>query len=335
MRPSVSQTKAQLKNITSRILSSETSFIELKDTLDEFKRFLTQVTELNLEASVFSENVHLKEGKAIATKWAAMCVEDLIRTQRFISAVKKAIEDALRENPEKPVNLLYAGTGPFATLVLPLTTVFSASELQLHLIEVNELSIRNARELFRKLELNDYVKEWHHADASTIELPETNVDIVLVECLQHALLREPQVAITLNLVNQLPTEVILIPKQIRLHLAVVNSKLQYEFHTSLEPSSHEFYTIAGEVFSIEKSNARNPEELLQSRKLQLDEDTLNFGDHLSVFTEMKLYDDVFLNFNESGLTLPLTIGQVPGNVKQLEVSAKYLMGEDPRLDFTL
>ena len=47
-----------------------------------------------------------------------MCVDDIMRTRRFVRGVYHAMADMLNAREGK-INLLYAGTGPFAMLVLP------------------------------------------------------------------------------------------------------------------------------------------------------------------------------------------------------------------------
>ena len=61
------------------------------------------------------EDIHLANGKALGTSWAARCVDDIIRTKKFVAGVYQAVQKLLNEYPEKTVHILYAGTGPFAT----------------------------------------------------------------------------------------------------------------------------------------------------------------------------------------------------------------------------
>ncbi|NND63891.1 MAG: hypothetical protein HKN48_11945 [Flavobacteriaceae bacterium] len=329
------QVRLHLKEFTQLLFSSETSYIELKDALDTFKNLLIEVSELNLESEDSSENVLLKKGKAIGTKWAAMCIEDLIRTKKFISAVKKAIDRKLDKDTSKPVTLLYAGTGPFATLVLPLTSLYSPQQLQLVLLEVNEFSFTNLCSLLNKLELNDYIQTIEKVDATEYVVENPNIDILLIECLQHALLREPQVAITLNLVPQLQPGVILIPEKISLHLCLVNSRLQYESLTNLDAEGESFYESIFEVFTLNKESCSNPESLLSEKMFTIDSEINKEYNQIAVFTEMQLFEDEILNFNESGLTLPLTIAENPGLKIGDKIVSKYLLNEDPRLDIKI
>ncbi len=183
---------------------------------------MERVSGLNQEVVVNSENIALSTGKAIGPKWAGMCLEDTTRTCKFITGIHKAIQEVLKKKPQSPVTILYAGTGPFATLILPFLSLYKPSELQLILLEVNAISIENLKKIINGFDAYEYIKAIYHCDASNFILPsEFDADILLVECMQHALLREPQVTITYNLLPQLNKEAILIPQEISLHLALI------------------------------------------------------------------------------------------------------------------
>jgi hypothetical protein len=70
-------------------------------------------------------------GLAIDTRSAALCIFDMMRTRKFLLGIRDAIDEKLRIDPGQPVTILYAGTGPFATLLTPLITVFRPDQLQM------------------------------------------------------------------------------------------------------------------------------------------------------------------------------------------------------------
>lgn len=47
---------------------------------------------------------------------AVKCLKETLRSQKFIQGVKRAIEDRLNSNNEN-IHVLYAGTGPYVTLL--------------------------------------------------------------------------------------------------------------------------------------------------------------------------------------------------------------------------
>jgi hypothetical protein len=126
-----------------------------------------------------------------------------------------AVEEALRRFPGERIHLLYAGCGPYATLVLPLLTQFSPAQLQVTLIDVHSASIRGVRRLVEALDLSAYGLACMEADAITYRHPDhLPLHVVVCETMQAGLAREPQVAITLNLLPQLVAGGIFVPENI-------------------------------------------------------------------------------------------------------------------------
>lgn len=72
----------------------------------------------------------------------------------------------LHHKKTKPVRILYAGTGPFATLVLPLITKYSPEDLQLILLEVNPQTIVHLKQLIKSLGIENYIEKIICEDAT-------------------------------------------------------------------------------------------------------------------------------------------------------------------------
>src|SRR3989338_10361358 len=67
-------------------------------------------------------------GWAISPYSASKCVYDHARTAAFIRGENQAILD-LKKGANRPLNILYAGCGPLATLGIPIATQFEPGEL--------------------------------------------------------------------------------------------------------------------------------------------------------------------------------------------------------------
>ena len=118
-------------------------------------------------------------GKAKASRWAASCLTDLMRTRNFILGIRDAIEERLKINPGKPVTVLYAGTGPFASLLTPLITVFGPAQLQLILMELNPVSIHYLEKIIQQFDMDEYLIDLIQADAVTYFIPTNQQPISL------------------------------------------------------------------------------------------------------------------------------------------------------------
>jgi predicted RNA methylase len=206
------------------------------------------------------------------------------------------------------------------------------------LLEVNPTSIVSLKNIIKSFNANDYVKDIFLTDASTFKVPSPNsVDIVLIECMQHALAREPQVAITYNLVSQINKNVILIPEEISLHIALIDSEKKNSYLMNSESSVRklDFYTNVKPVLVLNKETIENnPEKSFPKIEVILPEETVKSSDILAVTTEITIYKNEKLTIDDSGLTIPLILTYLK-NKKLKGVISQYIINENPGLETTL
>ncbi len=337
--------RQQLANITRSILSEELDFLDLKNGLDRFKDLCLQATGIDLESDAASEYIKLDSGKAIGPRWAGMCIEDLLRTRRFQMGVLKAVTTLL-DKQQEPIQILYAGTGPFATLVLPLISLFSSEQIQFTLLEVNPVSFENVKLLFRRMQAEDYLANTLQCDASEVKLKAPELfDIVVIECLQHKLEREPQVAITQNLLSQLREDVVLIPEDISLYVSYINMSARNEqMMSGSTGSKKDYYRLANPIFRLNKkttyemSNGNGqlepgfPEEYTEIAKQDKKP-----GMSLAIATEIRVFDDELLQMDDCGLTVPNIIADLDHAGYDLNgLHTRYVLGNHPglRIEFS-
>ena len=219
----------KLQSITNRLLDAgKYDYQGLFNLSKEYYDFLVEVINLDPEAEQNRSNrKYFDNGYAIGLTWAAMCIKDIMRTKKIVDGLYQAVCDVHKTNGGKPVHILYAGTGPFATLVLPLTARFTSRELQFTLLEVNEDSYNCVIKLFNTLNLDDYIQHSEQVDATKWILPiDLEVDIFLSETMQKALKCEQQVAICMNIIPQLSREALMIPENIVLKAALIHYEIQ-------------------------------------------------------------------------------------------------------------
>lgn len=336
--------KKNLAEITQKLIGENDNSLALKKTLAEFKFLLEKVSGLNQEAPINSENIMLPTGKAIGPKWAGMCLEDIPRTHKFIKGIYGAVQKVLNENPTKPATIIYAGTGPFAPLVLPLLSLFKPSELQLILLEVNSVSIQSLKRIIKGFDAYPYIKAIYHCDAANFILPsEFEADILLVECMQHGLVREPQVGITYNLLPQMKSEAILIPEEISLHVALVDMDKKAEYFSIENNKAERNYYINSEaVFTLNKAEVlqhhsvfKNEDYTFPEEERYFSKEQLETHDFITISTEITIFQNLSLLIDESGLTAPMLLADLNHDQKVIGAKTQYVVNSNPGLESIL
>ncbi len=312
-----------LQSIAKKILSNLISEIDFKSTLSEYKNLLLDVTSLDLNRSEHQKNIQLENGIAIGLNWASLCLDDTIRTQKFIRGTKLAIDLKLKEG-KKPVQLLYAGTGPFATLILPLLSHFSPEQLQVTLLDVNPASIENVAKIIRHFDFGNHINEIRCADASkTIFKKANKFDILLSETMQHALQRELQVVICSHLLYQMSEEAILIPQSIDLDLVVFSSHDQ----------THEPAERIGEIMKVDVNFLRNQYPIgsnwIYEKQIKLPEIIPSETAVLAISTKIKVFGSEIIEWNESGLTVPYLLTLMRGLPDKNSIELTYAIDPEP------
>lgn len=276
-----------------------TSAGESKRLIDPMLKQLCQIAavELHPESFLDTEASHTPFGKAVSLTTAAQCAEDPERGRVFIQGIYQAIQDRLKAHPGQIVNILYAGTGPFAWLLLPLLPLFSASQIQVTLLDIHQASLDKVTKLIEHFDLADRVVESVCADA-TLWQPNTVVkfDVILSETMKHLLQQEPQVQIFTHLQAYLADDGVLIPQNIELDAWLECRTVQDFVETH----------YLGPLFALNLQTAR----LLASGDRSFLDGTLLLPDFnpstvtLKFTTSIQVYGESKLSENQSQLTLP-------------------------------
>ena len=106
----------QLKRIAEELLSLSNPE-ELQEAVIRLHSIFSDITEINIDAddSVYSQSTILPDGRALSPKDAAGCILDFARTSKFLKGIYAALLQLHERFPSEPLDILYAGCGPFAT----------------------------------------------------------------------------------------------------------------------------------------------------------------------------------------------------------------------------
>ncbi|SEB84213.1 Predicted RNA methylase [Tenacibaculum sp. MAR_2009_124] len=321
-----------LKKIAEVLIKEEVDFAELKRTIENFKSLVYELSELDISDMDGNNDLFFDKGKALGTKWAALCLDDLLRTKKFIQGIYKAIQEKLNE--KETVKILYAGTGPFATLILPLLPLFSSKQLNVILIEVNKETSLYLKKIISSLGFDNYVQEFIQADASTYKFNKNQQsDIVISETMQRALEKEQQVAVMMNILSQMKKDTIMIPQSIKLHAALITS-----FDNSQKEKQP--YQIIDTVFDLNKKLittyskdfSNNNEYKFPLQTVTIDPNEIYHYKNFAILTEIQIFDNIILNYNESGLTIPFIHNDISELTKNQRIKTYYHVNNHPSLE---
>lgn len=327
----------KLRNLSRIILFENKPFSSLYTMIDELFQLFNDASGCTYEDEAVRKNIYLSEGKAIGTCWAALCVKEIMRTQKFLQGIYKAILSAKNKFPGEPLQILYAGTGPFAALAIPFTTLFLPKELQFTFLEINPESFRMLNHVIGYFNCQDYISAMELCDATKFRpYPDKRFHIIISETMQQALIKEPQVSITLNLLPLLAFGGFLIPENIQVNCAVMNMKKNSE--RMMNPDFHEtYYYNLGQAFEL---NQNTPDQFSSAISFNnISFPMVHFqipdpidSDYNEVFlmTKITVFDDIILTDWQCSLTLPYRLKLASNRVTPgKRFGLQYVISDSP------
>lgn len=325
----------EIIRVTSEYLEDNIDFLKLSNTTKEYKSILNGICGQNMDIDAGRSDIEHENGKALGTLWAALCLDDIMRTRQFIRGIDQAIKEKIKK---KPIHILYAGTGPFATLILPFFFRYAKQDIKYTLLEVNPFTFNILQNVISKLGLEGYNITLVNDDATKYQIdPNNEPDIIISETMQNALAKEQQVPIFLNLMSQVKHDPIFIPEKIELYIGHKKAGIP------IEKLHKKHYNKIDKVFEVSKESmfSANPSEKqstqskpFSKKKTVIENEILTESDILLIITEIQVYKNEKIGVNDSGLTTPTFIYEIPNNLKGvINVDTQYIISSEPKLDY--
>lgn len=285
-------------------------------------------------AQALAAETRTANGLALSPAMAALCAQDVARTVEFLRGTHAAILHVRKREPARPVRILYAGCGPYATLAVPLMAALAPGEACFTLLDIHPASIASARSIVDTLGLAEYVADCAAMDAAAYRVcPEQPPDILLLELMQACLESEPQVAITRHLVAQAPGA-LLVPEEVRVDLVLVDTA------SVCARPPHEGATLqrgqitVAPVFAVCRERVAAWEDVAGSRlpgAVARLPDPVAPGYQPMLSTSIRVYGDHVLQDDDSGLTCPRVLSaDRPARAGDV-LAFHYALGPHPRL----
>lgn len=304
-RYSPASVRAELERIT-RIFLNPADAIDNIRAADALYELLCTASGLAPHAPENRADLHLPCGKALGTAWAAYCIRDVNRTRCFIRGIFKAAQRLRERFPERPLELLYAGTGPFATLVLPLITAFSARDIQFTFIEIQPESVASLQKIVDIFDMRGYVREIVQADAAEYRFGQC-FDLAVVETMQAALRQEPQIAVTRNAAAQLLNTGILIPERIMVSAGVFNPTEHWKYSSNPQPGVRNYHQVGEPVICVSIPAEPEKEQKFPEHRIVFDRQRLAAYPQPALFTQIQVFEDEILDYWDCTLTEPFNL----------------------------
>jgi predicted RNA methylase len=281
------------------------------------------------DSRVDSYATYLTTGKAISPKEAGRCVLDFARTSRFLRGIYKAIIEAQTRFLNDRIEILYAGCGPLAPLAMTLATQFNAQQVQFTLIDIHQGSLDSARLIFHTLELEDRVASYIQADACSY-VHDSAFHLVITETMQRALEKEPQVAVTRNVVPQLRDGGLLVPKKIIVAAYLYDPAKEFSLFNAetVESINNRTRIELGPLMELTMESVANFSHgpCLPPVSLTIAEET-NLG--LLLTTNVEVFDSEILGDYDSAVTCPVILHDFNRRGNETQIQFQYFLGSEP------
>lgn len=314
-----------LKHLADELLSFQEDEDRLSAAAAELYSLCSSVSGIDEDSNHACDldETRIPSGSAFSPKDAARCVLDYNRTSKFLRGAHAAILEARKRFHDTVIEILYAGCGPFAPLAIPLTSRFSSTEIRFTLLDIHKRSLDAAQRIFQALGLSAFVRDYIQCDAASYKHDAPHaIHIVLVEAMQAALEKEPQVAITMNLAPQLCSGGIFIPQRISVDCYLCDPAKEFTVRPveaganslAAGTGNEKVRVNLGRVLQLTAGSCHNPFAVGNSGEqrgaslpstviLDVPKD-LDGEFNLMLLTTITVFDFIALDEYESGLTCP-------------------------------
>ncbi len=310
------------------LLSSE-NHAELRTAAIDLYELMCGLVGMDHNAPTAADNANtvLPGGQAISPRGASLCVIDYLRTTMFLRGVDKALREAVERFPGEMIEVLYAGCGVFATLLTSLAGRFDPTKFKITLLDMHERSLEGAQKVFHELGLEASLSDGLIVDAA-VYVPPSPPHLIIVEVMQRALDKEPQVAVTANLGANLRPGGIFIPERI-----TVDAWMEYRQENvglqRREMARLIDLTAASAPAWLTAQDHSLPQ--VPYVTIDLPQDTAQ-SSRIVLVTEVTVFDTYKLTENQSGITLPAYRRFKPNPGKN-KLEFRYRQGNQPGFDY--
>lgn len=308
------------------LLECGDNFGHMKQAVDKMYDIFSRTTGVTIQNLNQDKDIMLPSGKALGMAGAAHCLLEMKRTATFLRAINNAILQKKQEKKGSQLQLFYAGTGPYGTLVIPLLLLYNPEEIKVDLLDINQDSLAALQKIIKTFSLGKHIGDIYCADATTISLKH-QYDIVISETMQACLKNEPQVAISQNLIPQCQADTIFIPEQITID-AYLKKRGIWDGDQLIEEGGETNHLC--EIFTVNKTNLDSS----NYRKVVKLPQTFGKPYDLLLYTTIKVFDKEVLGLNDCSLNIPQRYFELRENYPK-SIEFYYKQSNKPKIEFKI
>jgi len=324
----------KLRDIVDVVLDKESEHFELLNAAKSLSGFFEKYSDISTHTTHSSDvpdtqHTFLDSGVAISPLDAAICTNEYMRTTKYIRGIFEAIQDLTQKFKDEKIHILYAGSGPYGTLIIPLLSLFDSKKIEVTFLDIHNSSLNSVKNIIDNLGLEDYICEYVQADATTYK-SKNKIHLIVTETMKAAFDDEPQVAITLNLLPQLSKDGVFIPNRV-----VVNFEMIEKKHEKIDGVLHvkKNSKLLCEVLNMSASKDMREDNLITTKSITLPD---SIDEKMSPYltTTIDIYKDNILSENECSLNIPKKMKFDKDLSHGDSISFDYKFGKKPTISFT-
>ncbi|KPL92026.1 SAM-dependent methyltransferase [Herpetosiphon geysericola] len=325
----------ELAELTSQMLDRNGSYLQWQQAIERYFSICVKIVghgEVAIETSIHRDTPS-PYGRMISPRNAGRCLHDFLRTTRFLQGVYAAIQELQQRFPNQCLRVLYAGSGPFAPLALPLMTVFKPTEVQFWVLDYHQSTLDSVRQIAAHFQVEDSIQAFIQADATQFT-PDESYHLVVTETMQKGLANEPQVAITAHLLRSLLPDGLLVPERITVNAILVNLAKEFDFNSDNATPQRQRIEL-GPIFTVDQATMSGysvtyPEPLtFPAITVSIPPITTDMRS-LALQTQIQTYGDIRLDDYESGLTYLTAIDHIQMLPHGGTLTFQYILDDQPR-----
>ncbi|MBL7806151.1 MAG: hypothetical protein JNL02_20580 [Saprospiraceae bacterium] len=329
--------RAELRRLTEVLTGPESSPGQWFAASAALYELFLRISGFNEKEEAFRRDVQMPSGKALGPVWAAFCLKDAIRTRIFLRGILKALEAARHRFPGTPIHVLYAGCGPFATLMLPLVPLLKENSAVFTLLDVWPENVQSVKRLIDAFQAESFVREIAVADAVRYRIdPNGRAHVLVMELLQAGLSKEPQVAALANLAPQLLPGGIVLPERIRVNAGLLHPGKDMRRMTDPDWAGQDVFRLLEPGFTL-TADPDDWQSFLrgEERIIHLPANRDPAYNRLCLFTALQVYENECVETWESALTQPLLLKNLEEPPQATGIALRYECGVAPGFRFRL